>query len=59
VPLVAVFVKSMEKGLAAYWSAISAPAALAAIRLTAMTAAIAVPLNVLFGLAASYGVAVG
>jgi sulfate transport system permease protein len=38
VPLVAVFVKAMEKGLAVYWSAISGPAALAAIRLTAMTA---------------------
>ena len=59
VPLVAVFVKAMEKGLAVYRSAISDPTELAAIRLTAMTAAIAGPLNVLFGLAASYGVAVG
>jgi sulfate/thiosulfate transport system permease protein len=57
VPLLAVFVKAMEKGVVVYWSAISDPAALAAIRLTVLTAAIAVPLNVLFGLAASWAIA--
>jgi sulfate/thiosulfate transport system permease protein len=57
VPLLAVFVKALEKGVAVYWSAISDPAALAAIQLTLLTAAIAVPLNVVFGLTASWAVA--
>jgi sulfate transport system permease protein len=57
VPLLAVFVKAMGKGVAVYWSAISDPAALAAIQLTVVAAAIAVPLNVLFGLIASWAVA--
>jgi sulfate/thiosulfate transport system permease protein len=57
VPLLAVFVKAMEKGVTVYWSAISDPAALAAIQLTLLTAAIAVPLNVLFGVMAAWAVA--
>jgi sulfate transport system permease protein len=57
VPLLAVFVKALGQGTAVYWSAISDPIALAAIRLTLLTAAIAVPLNVLFGLSASWAVA--
>jgi sulfate transport system permease protein len=57
VPLLVVFVKAFEKGLTVYWSAISDPAALAAIRLTLISTAVAVPLNVLFGLAASWAVA--
>jgi sulfate/thiosulfate transport system permease protein len=57
VPLLAVFVKALEKGVAVYWSAISDPAALAAIQLTVVAAAIAVPLNVIFGLIASWAVA--
>jgi sulfate/thiosulfate transport system permease protein len=57
VPLLAVFVKALEKGVAVYWAAISDPAALAAIQLTVMSAAIALPLNVLFGLSASWAVA--
>jgi sulfate transport system permease protein len=56
-PLLAVFAKALEQGLAVYWSAISEPMALAAIQLTLLTAAIAVPLNVLFGLMASWAVA--
>jgi sulfate/thiosulfate transport system permease protein len=57
VPLLAVFAKALAKGLGAYWSAISDPAALAALRLTCVTAAIAVPFNVLFGLAAAWAIA--
>jgi sulfate/thiosulfate transport system permease protein len=57
VPLVAVFVHAMARGVAVYWAAIGDPAALAAIRLTLLTAAIAVPLNGLFGLAASWAIA--
>jgi sulfate transport system permease protein len=57
VPVIAVFAKALEKGVAIYWAAISDPMALAAIRLTVITAAIAVPLNTLFGLAASWAIA--
>jgi sulfate/thiosulfate transport system permease protein len=57
VPLLAVFVKALEKGVAVYWAAISDPVALAAIQLTLLSAAIAVPLNVLFGVMASWAVA--
>jgi sulfate/thiosulfate transport system permease protein len=56
VPVLAVFAKALEQGVAAYWTAISDPMALAAIRLTVITAAIAVPLNTLFGLAASWAI---
>jgi sulfate transport system permease protein len=57
IPLLAVFVNALEKGLAVYWAAISEPAALAAVQLTLLTAGIAVPLNVLFGLMASWALA--
>src|SRR5262249_52985882 len=57
VPVVAVFVKAFERGLVVYRAALSDPAALAALRLTLMTTAIAVPLNVLFGMAASWAIA--
>jgi sulfate/thiosulfate transport system permease protein len=57
VPVIAVFAKALEKGLAVYWAAISDPTAMAAIRLTVITSAIAVPLNTLFGLAASWAIA--
>jgi len=57
VPLVMVFQQALERGLSAYLGAIREPDALAALRLTLLTAAIAVPANVLFGLAASWAVA--
>ncbi len=53
-PLVAVFVQALAKGVAAYVAALSQPDALAAIRLTLLTAAIAVPLNLVFGVAAAW-----
>jgi sulfate/thiosulfate transport system permease protein len=56
-PLVAVFAQALEKGFAAYLTALREPDAGAAIRLTLLTAAIAVPLNLLFGLAASWAIA--
>jgi len=56
VPLVAVFAEAFSKGFDAYRSAIVEPDALAALRLTLLAAAIAVPLNVLFGLAAGWAV---
>jgi len=56
-PLVAVFAQALEKGFGAYVTALREPDAWAAIRLTLLTAAIAVPLNLAFGLAASWAIA--
>ena len=56
-PLVAVFAKAFEKGAAAYVAAIVDPTALSAIRLTLIVAAIVVPLNVVFGMAAAWAIA--
>src|ERR1051325_4552041 len=56
-PLVLVFGQALEKGLTAYWAALQQPDTLAALRLTLLVAAIAVPLNVLFGLAAAWLIA--
>lgn len=54
VPLVAVFAEALRDGLGAYVAAISEPDALAALRLTLLTAAVAVPLNTVFGIAAAW-----
>ena len=56
-PLIGVFAKAFEKGISQYWAAMTETDARSAIRLTLLTAAIAVPLNVLFGLAASWAIA--
>jgi sulfate transport system permease protein len=56
-PLSAVFVEALHKGIKPYWQSLLHPDALAAIRLTLIVAAIAVPFNVLFGLAASWAIA--
>ncbi|MBM4035359.1 MAG: sulfate ABC transporter permease subunit CysW [Planctomycetes bacterium] len=56
-PLAAVFAYALEKGVGAYFAALVEPDALAAIRLTILTAAIAVPLNMAFGLAAAWAIA--
>jgi sulfate/thiosulfate transport system permease protein len=56
-PLYAVFHEALIKGVEAYFAALREPDAQAAIRLTLLVAAIAVPLNVLFGLAASWAIA--
>jgi len=56
-PLFLVFATALNKGLAVYWKALSDPDALSAIRLTLLTAVIAVPLNVIFGVAASWAIA--
>jgi sulfate transport system permease protein len=57
VPLLAVFSQALEKGWAAYVAAIREPMALSALRLTLLTAGIAVPANLLFGLAAAWAIA--
>ena len=56
-PLVAVFTEALRGGWAAYWAALREPDALAAIALTLLTAAIAVPLNLVFGVAAAWCIA--
>jgi sulfate transport system permease protein len=56
-PLVTVFVEALRQGLGAFVAAILEPDALAAIRLTLLVAAIAVPLNCIFGLAAAWAIA--
>ena len=56
-PLAAVFVEGLRKGLAAYVTAITEPDALSALKLTLTVAAIAVPLNIVIGLAASWAIA--
>ncbi len=57
VPLVAVFVEALKKGLDVYWAAITETDALSAIRLTLIAAGIAVPLNLVFGIAAAWAIA--
>jgi sulfate/thiosulfate transport system permease protein len=56
-PLAVVFGQALEKGWRTYWTAIREPDALAAIRLTLVAAGIAVPLNLVFGLAAAWAIA--
>ena len=57
IPLAVVFNEAFKKGWQTYLLAISDPDALSAIRLTLMTAAIAVPANLIFGVAASWAIA--
>ncbi|MGC1548731.1 MAG: sulfate ABC transporter permease subunit CysW [Rhodanobacter sp.] len=53
-PLVAIFAEALRKGVAFYLDAITQPDTLAAVRLTLTVAAIAVPLNMVLGLAAAW-----
>jgi sulfate transport system permease protein len=53
-PLVLVFSQALPTGLPAYWAAITESDALSAARLTLLVAAIAVPLNLVFGVAAAW-----
>jgi len=56
-PLAAVFTEALRKGLPAALEALQEPDAWSAIRLTLITAAVAVPLNLVFGVAAAWAVA--
>jgi sulfate transport system permease protein len=56
-PLINVFAQALSKGFAAYKNAFIDPDTLAAIKLTLTVAAISVPLNVTFGLAAAWAIA--
>ena len=57
VPLVAVFAQALGKGFSSYFRGITDPDTLAAIRLTLLTAGVAVPLNLIFGIAAAWTIA--
>jgi sulfate/thiosulfate transport system permease protein len=56
-PLLAVFAEALRQGMGAYFAALIEPDALAAIRLTLLVAAIAVPANLVFGLCAAWAIA--
>lgn len=56
-PLAAVFAEALRKGAGAYLEALREPDAWSAIRLTLLTAAVAVPLNLVFGIAAAWAIA--
>lgn len=55
-PLAAVFVEALRRGWSVYIAALVEPDALSAVRLTLLTAAIAVPLNLVFGIAAAWAI---
>jgi sulfate transport system permease protein len=55
-PLVVVFAEAFSQGVALYVAAITEPEAVAAIRLTVLTALIVVPLNAAFGVAAAWAI---
>jgi sulfate transport system permease protein len=56
-PLVTVFTQAFAKGIGTFLGAFTDPAGAAAVRLTLLVAAIAVPLNLIFGVCASWAVA--
>ena len=56
-PLIVVFTQALASGVRAYFAAISDPMAWSAIKLTLLVAAIAVPMNVVFGVAAAWAIA--
>jgi sulfate transport system permease protein len=55
-PLLVVFSEALAMGLGPVWAAVTDPDTLAAIRLSLLAAAIAVPLNTVFGIAASWAI---
>ena len=56
VPLGVVFVKAFEEGAGAWIAAVTEPDARAAVRLTLLAAAVAVPVNVVFGISAAWAI---
>ena len=56
-PLLVIFVEALRKGWGVYFSALHEPDTWAAIKLTLITAAIAVPLNLVFGVSAAWAIA--
>ena len=56
-PLLLVFTEALRNGVGAYFAALRDPETLSAMRLTLIAAAIAVPLNLVFGVAAAWAIA--
>lgn len=56
-PLAAVFSQAFEKGVAVYLEALKEPDTLSSIKLTLITAAVTVPLNLVFGVIAAWAIA--
>jgi sulfate transport system permease protein len=56
-PLINVFAQALVKGISVYWGSLTDPDTLSAVRLTLIVAAISVPLNVIFGVAAAWAIA--
>ena len=56
-PLILVFAKALQNGFGAFGEALAEPDTLSAIRLTLLVAAISVPLNLVFGVAAAWAIA--
>lgn len=56
-PLFAVLVYAFQKGLPAYWASLSMPDTQSAIGLTLLVAAVSIPINTLFGIAAAWAIA--
>lgn len=57
VPLVAVFYEALRQGMTVYWEALVEPDAVAALKLTLLTAAISLPINLVFGVTAAWAIA--
>jgi sulfate transport system permease protein len=57
VPLAAIFTEALRRGVGEYFHALREPDALASMKLTLIAAGIAVPLNLVFGVAASWAIA--
>ena len=57
IPLAAVFTEALRKGFETYIAALSEPDALSSIKLTLIAAAISLPLNLVFGVAAAWAIA--
>ena len=55
-PLLAVFAEALRKGWEAYFAALIEPDTVSAIRLTLLTAAVTVPLNLIFGVSAAWAI---
>lgn len=56
-PLIAVFYEALRKGWLAYFSALAEPDAISSVKLTLIAAALAVPLNLVFGISAAWAIA--
>ncbi len=56
-PLAIVFIEAFTRGWSAYWAGLSDPDSIAAIQLTLLVAAIAVPINIVIGIAGAWAIA--